>query len=86
MWELIFLMFVMKIPIVYLILVVWWAIRAEPLPPEPAHALVVAEGSPWTPPALRAGARRPRRGGPHGRPSRGPAGGRRTPVRAGVGR
>jgi hypothetical protein len=36
-WELIFLMFVLKLPIAYLIGVVVWAIRAlpEPEPPEP---------------------------------------------------
>jgi hypothetical protein len=35
-WELIFLMVVMKIPILYLCWVVWWAIKAEPRPPEGA--------------------------------------------------
>ena len=40
MWELIFLMFVLKIPIVYLCLVVWWAIKAEPKPLEGAARLV----------------------------------------------
>jgi hypothetical protein len=40
-WELIFLMFVMKLPILYLIGVVWWAVRAVPDPYEPA-ALVPA--------------------------------------------
>jgi hypothetical protein len=29
------MMFVLKLPIVYLIGVVWWAIRATPAPPEP---------------------------------------------------
>ena len=29
-WEAIFLLLVLKIPMVYLGLVVWWAIRAEP--------------------------------------------------------
>jgi hypothetical protein len=29
-WEAIFLLVVLKIPMVYLALVVWWAIRAEP--------------------------------------------------------
>jgi hypothetical protein len=41
-WELIFMMFVLKLPIAYLIAVVWWAIRATPDPYEPA-ALVPAE-------------------------------------------
>jgi hypothetical protein len=31
-WEAIFLLLVLKIPMIYLGLVVWWAIRAEPEP------------------------------------------------------
>lgn len=31
-WEAIFMLVVLKIPIVYLAVVVWWAIRAEPEP------------------------------------------------------
>jgi len=31
-WEAIFMLVVLKIPVVYLGLVVWWAIRAEPSP------------------------------------------------------
>jgi hypothetical protein len=60
-WEFIFLMLVLKLPIVYLCAVVWWAIKAEPKPPEPAFALVPEEPSPWSP------RRRPTRrlGGPH---------------------
>ena len=38
-WELIFLMFVLKLPIAYLIGVVVWAIRANP---EPQAAALVA--------------------------------------------
>jgi hypothetical protein len=34
--EIVFLMLVLKLPILYLIGVVWWAVRAEPQPPEPA--------------------------------------------------
>ena len=70
-WEFVFLMLIMKIPIVYLCSVVYWAVKAEPRPPEPA-ALVraVADGpeprSPWS----RAG-QRPRRPRPHTSPSRG---------------
>ena len=46
-WELIFMMLVLKLPILYLIGVVWWAIRSTPDPYAPA-ALVPAEhdGSP----------------------------------------
>lgn len=35
-WEAIFLLVVLKIPVVYLGIVVWWAIRAEPRPEEGA--------------------------------------------------
>ena len=31
-WEAIFLLIVLKIPVVYVCCVVWWAIRAEPKP------------------------------------------------------
>ena len=70
MWELIFMMLILKIPIVDLCLVVWWAVRAEPKPPEPAivHAEIgdIEPRSPW-----QAGrVRRPRRRGPHGDASR----------------
>lgn len=66
MWELIFMMLILKIPIVYLCVVVWWAIRAEPKPPEFAMLPARVEPSepcPW---------RRPRRpvGGPSRPPSR----------------
>jgi len=68
-WEFVFLMLILKIPIVYLCLVVWWAVRAEPKPPEgaalPARTLP-PDDRPWSPLA-----RRPRRGGPHGFPARG---------------
>jgi hypothetical protein len=41
-WELIFMMLVLKLPILYLIGVVWWAIRSTPDPYAPA-ALVPVE-------------------------------------------
>jgi hypothetical protein len=67
-WELVFMMVILKIPILYLCAVVWWAIRAEPLPPEGAARLVEAleppPAPPWRPP------RRPRRLGPRGGPTR----------------
>jgi hypothetical protein len=31
-WEAVFMLVVLKIPLVYLGIVVWWAIRAEPVP------------------------------------------------------
>jgi hypothetical protein len=43
-WELVFFMVILKIPIVYLGLVVWHAIKAEPTPEEGA-AVTVRVGS-----------------------------------------
>ena len=58
-WELIFMMLILKIPIVYLGLVVWYAIRAEPEP-----GVDPSEYSAWRPWRRNDGPR-PRRGGPH---------------------
>ena len=50
-WEAIFLLLVLKIPLVYLCLVVWWAIRAEPDGEQPATLSPVSDTpSPRTPP------------------------------------
>ena len=38
-WELVFMLVILKIPVVYLCWVVWWAIRAEPEPLEGAGRL-----------------------------------------------
>jgi hypothetical protein len=73
-WEFVFMMLVLKIPIVYLCLVVYWAVKAEPTPPEPARTgdpEPPESHSPWTRPSRQRG---PRRG-----PRRGP---QRTPTRA----
>jgi hypothetical protein len=59
-WELVFMMLILKIPIVYLGLVVWYAIRAEPEP-----GVDPSEYSVWRP-WRRPSSPRPRRGGPHG--------------------
>ncbi len=60
------MMVILKIPIVYLCLVVYWAVRAEPKPPEPAQLpaepLDLDPRPPWRPQP-----RVPRRG-PHGSP------------------
>jgi hypothetical protein len=74
-WEFVFMMVILKIPIVYLGLVVYWAVKAEPKPPEPAQLRAepfdLEPRPPWRP--------RPRvpRRGPHGSPARA----RRAPVR-----
>jgi hypothetical protein len=61
MWELIFFMLVLKIPLVYLCWVVWWAIKAVPEVGEEGGT----EGLNWKPWQRPAGPR-PRRGSPHG--------------------
>ena len=74
-WEFVFMMLILKIPIVYLCLVVYWAVKAEPKPPEPAQ--LAAEPFELEPrPPWRPRSRIPRRG-PHGSPVRA----RRAPVR-----
>ena len=35
-WELVFMLVILKIPVVYLCWVVWWAVRAVPEPLEGA--------------------------------------------------
>jgi len=64
--EIIFLMLVLKLPILYLAGVVYWAVKAEPHPTEPARLPAAAGDEPPLPPR-RVEPRRPRRGGPHGR-------------------
>jgi hypothetical protein len=69
-WEIVFLMVILKIPIVYLCVVVYYAIKAEPRPE--AGASVTAQlgpDGPDTGPRRRVRPRRirPR---PHGGPSR----------------
>ena len=61
-WLLVFMMLALKLPIVYLGLVVWYAIKAEPLEPGQEEA----DYSLWRPWRNRPAGPRPRRGGPHG--------------------
>ena len=70
------MMFVLKIPILYLGVVVYWAVKAEPDPPEPAPLPAALDHEPWQP--------RPRRPrpGPHGSPKRGSGRPRRTAARS----
>jgi hypothetical protein len=54
-WELVFMMVILKLPIAYLIGVVWWAVRAAPDPYEPAALVPSPEVDqrgpcPWRPP------------------------------------
>jgi hypothetical protein len=75
-WEFVFMMLILKIPIVYLGFVVYWAVKAEPKPPEPA-VLVASVPEPEPRPPWRRRPRR-RRPGPHGSPERGVARARRA--------
>jgi hypothetical protein len=72
-------MVIMKIPILYLCWVVYWAIKAEPRPEEPASVLISDDERGPTPWRAK---RRPRRPGPHGRPARSYARTARAKVRA----
>ena len=69
-WGFIFLMLIMKVPIVYLGCVIWWAVQ-EPKPPEGAMKLAELPEPPlsWRPWRPR---RRRRDLGPHGSPVRRP--------------
>jgi hypothetical protein len=75
-WELVFMLVILKIPVLYLCAVVWWAIKAEP--PRPLAGVAVR-----TPVAQPPGCDWSRRHGSHrlGPPSgrgRGPVRGRRV--------
>ena len=69
-WEIVFMLLILKIPLVYVCVVVWWAIKSEPTPPD-AEVGVVADtpppgGSPrrprdGQPPAAASARTRPRR-------------------------
>jgi hypothetical protein len=64
-WELVFMMIVLKIPIVYLCAVVYWAIRAEPEPDEGAPVRAVpTDPCPWADAARKRRSLRTRPGPP----------------------
>jgi hypothetical protein len=74
-WEFVFMMFVLKIPIVYLYFVVRWAIKAEP---EPGEGTAGESGWNSGPPGWwRRSTVRPGRPGPRGGPLRMPPRARR---------
>lgn len=82
MWELIFLMVILKIPIAYLCWVVYWAIKAEPRPEGEEGALVHVGIEP-RPPGGHRGRRPPRPIRPHGGPTRSYARSRRVAATTG---
>jgi hypothetical protein len=70
-WEIVFLMVILKIPVVYLCWVVWWAIRAEPRPEEGAAVTAVLGGDDGPGGRRRRGRLgTPWRPGPRGGPAR----------------
>jgi len=42
-WEIVFMLVLLKIPLVYLCMVVWWAIRAEPRDEQPTAPVRVTD-------------------------------------------
>jgi hypothetical protein len=82
-WEAVFLLVILKIPVVYLCAVVWWAIRSEPRPEQPVASALPAPVSDTPPPAPGWSPKpRDRRRPAHPRPPRRPAGPRVSAVRA----
>ncbi len=74
MWELVFMVLVLKIPVLYVCWVVWWAVKAEPVVgPDGDQVHQPINWKPWR----RPDGPRPRRGGPHGGRTRLRAAGRR---------
>lgn len=71
-WEAVFFLVILKIPVAYLGVVVWWAIRDTPDPSEPAGVAVVCD-TPPDGPGHGVRDRAPRRPAP-ARPERRPAG------------
>jgi hypothetical protein len=45
-WEAVFLLVVLKIPVIYLCAVVWWAIKAEPDRPETTDSVPLSDTPP----------------------------------------
>ena len=62
-WEAVFMLVLLKIPIVYLCMVVWWAIRAEPRDQELESAVPVSD-TPTAPPGWSRPTKPGRRPGP----------------------
>lgn len=68
-WPIIFLLIVLKIPVLYLCGVVYWAIKSKPEPPQGGEPRT-SDGEPRPPWRPRSRRVRPLRGGPHTSPAR----------------
>ena len=75
-WEIVFMLVLLKIPLVYLCMVVWWAIRAEPRDEQPTAPVRVTDTPDGDAPVHRRQTT-PRGGRPDGRRR-----GARAPYRA----
>jgi hypothetical protein len=64
-WEIVFVLVILKLPVAYVCWVIWWAVKAEP------ELGIEGDGggSHWLPWRRRRGPRPPRNG-PHGVPAR----------------
>jgi hypothetical protein len=82
-WEAVFLLLILKIPLIYMCLVVWWAIRAEPRDEEPASVAAVTDTP--SPPTAPVGSRPRVPHGPNRRDRRRPER-ERIPARPAVAR
>ena len=80
-WEIVFMLLILKIPLVWVCVVVWYAIKAEPTPPD-VELEVVADTPPpgGSPRRQRDGHRRPQR--PHAPGLGGGSASSRTPTRS----
>ncbi len=45
-WEIVFMLLILKIPIVYICVVIWWAIREEPSPTDLVGVAVLPDTPP----------------------------------------
>jgi hypothetical protein len=70
-WEAVFFLVILKIPVAYLAVVVWWAIRDTPDKTEPAGVAVVRDTPPEGPGhgVCDRARRRPAPAGPERRPA-----------------
>ena len=63
-WEIVFMLLILKIPLVWVCVVSWWAIKSEPAPPDDEVGVVADTPPPGgSPRRQRDGQRRPLR--PH---------------------
>lgn len=78
-WEIVIMVIVIKIPIVYVLWVIWWAIKAEP----EVGTEGGTEGVNWAPWRRRPKPIRPERSATRGLPARSGSRGERTRARTG---